>query len=183
MSSPVLPGNKDFLLMEWWPPAPLLRAGRGRWVQAANSLFCENDVTILTKMQPSGNHPKASGNIPLADELSKLIPQLNRFISTAIHDIRSPLNSSAALAQLLLKKFGSELQPEARWLMEQIVIQLKQQTAVIAGIEEYAAVLNSPKLSFASISLDSVITGALGNLKKEILDSGAKLRAPQCRLQ
>ena len=126
-------------------------------------------------MQPSGNDLKARGYIPLADEASKLIPELDQFISTAIHDLRSPLNSSAALAQLLLKKFRSELEPEARWLTEQIVTQLKLQAAIIAGIEEFAAVVNSPKLSFASISLDSAIAAALKNLEKEILQSGAKI--------
>jgi len=126
-------------------------------------------------MKPSGKHPKTGGNTPLEDELSKHIPQLDQFISTAIHDLRSPLNSSAALAQLLLKKFGSELQPEARWLVEQIVTQLELQRATVSGIEEFAALVNSPKLSPASISLDSVIDAALTNLEKEILKSGTKI--------
>lgn len=133
-------------------------------------------------MQPSGNDLKARGYIPLADEASKLIPELDQFISTAIHDLRSPLNSSAALAQLLLKKFRSELEPEARWLTEQIVTQLKLQAAIIASIEEFAAVVNSPKLSFASISLDSAIAAALKNLRRKFYRAGPKLRARRCHL-
>jgi light-regulated signal transduction histidine kinase (bacteriophytochrome) len=126
-------------------------------------------------MQPSVNDSKASGNTPLADERSKLIPGLDQFISTAIHDLRAPLNSSAALAQLLLKKFGGELQAEARWLTEQIVTQLERQRAIIAGLEEFAAVVNNATLHLAAISLNSVITAALGNLEKEILESGANV--------
>ena len=84
-------------------------------------------------------------------------------MNLALHDLRSPLNSSLVLAQILLRRFGAELNDEGRFIAEQIVVQQKRMKDLITGIWAFidaTANKDAPK----AIALTQVIDQALHNL-------------------
>jgi two-component system, chemotaxis family, sensor kinase Cph1 len=103
----------------------------------------------------------------------QLSPKLEQLLSRAVHDLRSPLNASLILAQLLLKRFGDDLDPEARRITKRIVAQLGQMGAMITAIDQFVRTANGSEKT-AAVPLDEVMLTALANLKLNTQESGTE---------
>lgn len=101
--------------------------------------------------------------------------ELEQLVYLAIHGLRSPLNASSTLAQLLLKRFGEDLNPEARWMTEQIVGQLKGMATLLVSIHDFALVAGQPTRAQDVAHLDNVIATALANLEGKIQETGTQI--------
>ena len=100
--------------------------------------------------------------------------ELEQFMTRAVHDLRSAVNSSTSLAQILRQRFGDELGEEGRWIAEQIVTQQTRLGDIISGILEFshaAGTGEEPK----SVALDNVVDQVLQNLQSDLQATGAKV--------
>ncbi len=67
--------------------------------------------------------------------------RLERFIATALHDVRNPLNAASLQAQLLVAQHGKELAEEPLRIATDIPRQLTKARKVLDGIERFIGIL------------------------------------------
>lgn len=92
--------------------------------------------------------------------------RLERFIATALHDVRNPLNAASLLAQLLVQRFGSGLSEEPRRIASEIPRQLTKARKVLDGIQTIVGVLFSASSSDL-VPLEEALNSAMESLEQE----------------
>lgn len=111
------------------------------------------------------------------EEFYRAKRELEQFIHLALHDLRSPLNSSSVLARILQRRFGDELGDEGKWIAEQIVAQQKRMGDLITGISAFVDVTASTDARQV-VALAKVIETALHNLDEVRREAGAQVEHP-----
>lgn len=101
-----------------------------------------------------------------------LLSGLTELSSRAGHDLVGPLNQAASLLALLIKRYGSQLDPEADKLLEFLQHSSSRMEGVAAGLRKYMEIAGRPP-SFAPVDLDASLACSLSLLDEAISESGA----------
>jgi PAS domain S-box-containing protein len=113
------------------------------------------------------------------DELRRMVlyltetnAELERFAFVASHDLREPLRTVTAFAQLLAKRYAGQLDADADTYINLLVGGAKRMDALISDLLVYSHIqTDGGKLS--PVALDQACRTALGHLQHPILGAGA----------
>lgn len=115
----------------------------------------------------------------LQENLNKLelsYKELEQFSYIASHDLKSPLRTIASFAQLLERRYGDELDAQAKEFIDFIVSGVNQMNEVIQGLLQYSQIGQSHE-RLDKINLNEVIVLIKNNLKIEIEENNACIQS------
>jgi signal transduction histidine kinase len=99
-----------------------------------------------------------------AVELQRSNAELERFALVASHDLQEPLRSVTGFSRLLLKRFGADLDEEARQYLQQALAGAQRMETLIQDLLTYARVGNA-RTEKAPVELGALVEEALENLR------------------
>jgi two-component system, chemotaxis family, sensor kinase Cph1 len=101
-----------------------------------------------------------------------LLTGLTELSARASHDLVGPLNQAGALVALFVKRYGSQLGPDAAQLLEFLESASMRMESVAGGFRKYMEIAAKPP-SFGAVDLDTALAASLVQLEEEISESGA----------
>jgi light-regulated signal transduction histidine kinase (bacteriophytochrome) len=101
-----------------------------------------------------------------------LVAGLTGLSARAAHDLVAPLNRSASLLTLFVKRYQSRLDPDADNLLELLARASVSMEGVAAGVRKYLEIAARPP-SFEPVDLNVSLASSLAQLEKTIAASGA----------
>ena len=147
--------------------------GVERWYQTSvnrvtiNQLVIAfNDVTGLKQVMSGLEHSNK--------ELQQSNERLSAFTYTSSHDLKEPVRKIILYSDLVEKKQGSALKPEARDLVTRINKNAQRMNALIGDLLAYSKISNA-SANTETVSLNSVLQDALTDLEAIIIDKDAKI--------
>ena len=99
--------------------------------------------------------------------------ELQQFIDAAAHDLRSPMNSVNAVAQLLADRYQRDLGPQGRELVSYICAGIDRVKKLLDDLLAFARASHFDDTIARPVSLDGPLQLALENLKAEMERTGA----------
>lgn len=108
------------------------------------------------------------------DILERSNTELERFAFIASHDLQEPLRAIVLFTQVLERRLGDSLTPEAREDFGMVVGAAKRMRLLIQDLLEYSRV-NVKDASFAPVALEHACRTALENLGETILSCGGQV--------
>jgi PAS domain S-box-containing protein len=103
--------------------------------------------------------------------------QLKQFVAAAAHDLRSPLNSVNAIAQVLSARYRDQLGGEGNQLLGYITKGVTRMSRFLEDLLAYAHASHFERDDSALASLDEALRQALENLRADIDATGAEVTA------
>ena len=103
--------------------------------------------------------------------------QLRQFVAGAAHDLRAPLSSINAVAELMAARFGESLSSDGRELFSYIRTSASRVLRLLEDLLAYAQASNFESEVDAPVSLEAALATALENLRAEIEQTGAEVTA------
>jgi len=110
-------------------------------------------------------------------QLKESNEQLKQFVAAAAHDLRSPLNSVNAIAQVLSVRFTEQLGGEGNQLVGYITKGVTRMSCFLEDLLAYAHASHFERDESAPASLDEALRQVIENLRAEIEASGAEVTA------
>jgi PAS domain S-box-containing protein len=110
-----------------------------------------------------------------ARELERSNAELEQFAYAASHDLQEPLRMVASYLELLDRRYGEELEDEAREFIEYAVDGARRMKALINGLLAYSRV-GRKEGDFGVVDLDSVVDAVLDDLAGHVEETGAEIR-------
>ena len=110
----------------------------------------------------------------LQDSLSESNAALEQFAYVASHDLQEPLRTMGAFAELLIKKYAGQFNPEADRYLSHIVKASQRMSSLIQDLLEYARAATEEERP-TSVALDEDLEAALTHLTQAIEESGASV--------
>jgi PAS domain S-box-containing protein len=110
----------------------------------------------------------------IEDDLIRSNEDLQRFAYVAAHDLRSPLNSSLRLLQLLSRRAGSTLPEDDAGTLQLAIKNLQRLGELMHDILSYSEVSNAPQRR-VSVALSESLGVALENLRHHIDECAATI--------
>jgi PAS domain S-box-containing protein len=108
-------------------------------------------------------------------QLKESNEQLKQFVAAAAHDLRSPLNSVNAIAQLMNARFMDQLGEEGNQLLGYITSGVTRMSHFLEDLLAYAHASHFERDDGAPASVEAALGQALENLRTEIESSGAEV--------
>jgi PAS domain S-box-containing protein len=108
-------------------------------------------------------------------QLKESNEQLKQFVAAAAHDLRSPLNSVSAIAQLLNTRYTGQLGEEGNQLLGYITSGVARMSRFLEDLLAYAHASHFERDDGAPASVEMALGQALENLRAEIESSGAEV--------
>ena len=90
----------------------------------------------------------------------------------SLHDFTSPLNQMCSLADLIVKRYGENLDAEAEALFGFFRGSANRLKILLAGLRTYVQVTGSPK-PYQRCQGDALLAASMAPLEHEIIESGA----------
>jgi PAS domain S-box-containing protein len=107
-------------------------------------------------------------------ELERSNEELQSFAYITSHDLQEPLRSVASYAQLIQRRYGSQLDSDADDFMEYIVDAAKRMQQLINDLLEYSRVATQAK-EFEPVDVNEVLNTVLSNLKISIDEDNVEI--------
>jgi len=109
------------------------------------------------------------------EELRRLNRDLEQFAYSASHDLQEPLRMISIYTQLLDRKYGEKLDPEAREYIQQAVQGSRRMQLLIKDLLAYTQAATTSKRieAVSAINTDGVLQQTLNDLRVIIEESGA----------
>lgn len=107
------------------------------------------------------------------DQSENKAAEWQRFLDTAVHDLRAPLRGIGTSAELLMEVCGERLDDEAKQLIRTILDGVARIDTLSKALASYSRVLKIADPPFGPIRVESALRSALTELEGEIRDSGA----------
>jgi signal transduction histidine kinase len=106
------------------------------------------------------------------EELKREVAELREALSVAAHDLKEPLRNLRACAERLARETGTNLEGEAKELLESLVVGSRRSERLVDDLLLYARVLSAPP-RLEKVNLSEPLQWALSNLREEIERRGA----------
>ena len=103
------------------------------------------------------------------------VAEWQRFLDTAVHDLRAPLRGIGTSAELLMEACGERLDEGAKQLIGAILDGVAKIDALSKGLASYSQALKIAVPPSGTIRVESALRSALAELEGEIRDSGAAI--------
>lgn len=100
-------------------------------------------------------------------ELQETNSQLEAFIYTVAHDLRTPLRSMRGFAEIVLEDSGPKLDDQARKNLGRIITSAGQMDRLIKDLLAYSQ-LSRARVDLAPVNLDELISGLIAEYQPEI---------------
>jgi PAS domain S-box-containing protein len=110
-------------------------------------------------------------------QLQESNEQLKQFAGAAAHDLRSPLNSVNAVAQLLAVRFASQLGSEGSELLGYITSGTQRMSRLLEDLLAYAQASHFEPEEGKRASMDYALQTVLENLRTNVESTGARVEA------
>ncbi len=110
-------------------------------------------------------------------ELVRLQEQLEQLTGAVSHDLRDPLQLITQHGLLLQRRYGEQLDDDARRFLQHIIGSTERMQAMIDGLLEYFR-LGKTEPHYRQVDLNRVVKRALENLRGRIEESHARIEAP-----
>ena len=110
----------------------------------------------------------------LARKLQRSNEDLERFAYAVSHDLQEPLRMVSSFAQLLERRYGEQLGPEAREFIGFMTDGTARMSALITDLLEYSRV-SSRAQPFEAVDLGEAVEAALENLAMRIDERGGRV--------
>jgi len=94
------------------------------------------------------------------------------FTTESLHDFTSPVNQMCSLADLIIKRYGGQLDAEAETLFGFFSGSAHRLQSLLAGLRTYIQVTGSVK-PYQRCEGDALLAASLATLEHEIMESGA----------
>ena len=107
-------------------------------------------------------------------ELTEVNNELEAFCYSISHDLRAPLRSMTAFAQILAEEYGPQLDQHGKDYTKRIGDSAQQMDALLHDLLEYGC-LSQAKLSKQPVNLDSALEEVEASISKEIQDRNARI--------
>ncbi len=107
-------------------------------------------------------------------ELARSNEDLEQFAYVTSHDLTEPLRMMASYAQLLKRRYGSQLDESGREFIEFIIGGAQRMRLLIDALLQYSRA-GRAITQIQSVALDDALDDALANLAKALSDSQAKV--------
>lgn len=111
-----------------------------------------------------------------SEELARSYADLQQFAYVTSHDLQEPLRTIASFLQLLQKRHGSKLEPEANEYIDYALKGAQRLSALIQDLLAYSRVVNRVAQS-TRVELSSVLEWAKQNLQAAIEETGAVIES------
>jgi PAS domain S-box-containing protein len=108
-----------------------------------------------------------------AAALQRSNEELQQFVNSAAHDLRSPLNSVRGAVELLSLKFSTQLDQKGEELILYITRGVDRIAQLLEDLLSFARASHFDVASAKPVSLDNILTVSLSNLSGEIAESAA----------
>jgi signal transduction histidine kinase len=109
-------------------------------------------------------------------ELERSNEELEQFADLVSHDLRAPLNTIGACAQLIRDKYAGRLDERGRMHADHIVQGTQRMARLIRSILDYARISRQTK-AFVKVPLDTALAAALQNLGTRLDAAGAEVES------
>jgi light-regulated signal transduction histidine kinase (bacteriophytochrome) len=107
-----------------------------------------------------------------AEELRRSNEDLSQFAHVASHDLRSPLNTITQYAQLLERRYGTQL-ADGKELLHHLTSAAKRMSNLIEDLLSYARVSSDRTRTSLPVDADVQLSRTIENLRNAITESGA----------
>jgi signal transduction histidine kinase len=107
-------------------------------------------------------------------ELKRSLTELERFADVASHDLQEPLRSVASCLQLLEMQYKDKIDDQGKQLIEYAVQGSRRMKTLIKALLAYSNIGNTG-LAVTTCNCNEIVKEALGELKKDIDQSGAEV--------
>ncbi|MDZ7374755.1 MAG: GAF domain-containing protein [candidate division KSB1 bacterium] len=109
-----------------------------------------------------------------AEELSRANEELENFVFTVTHDLKSPIVSIQGFTSLVLEDFGASLDDEARQYLERVLRNVAQMEKLIEDLLEFSRIGRVSR-PYETISAQDIVQDVLTSLSYSIEERGIKL--------
>ncbi len=109
-----------------------------------------------------------------AAELERSNDELEQFASVAAHDLATPLRTIAGFSQLIVRRYGEDLDPEAHEFLGLISTSAENGTRLLDSLLEYASVGAAP-LRPEPVDTEAVVREVLASLDSEVVARDAEI--------
>lgn len=110
-------------------------------------------------------------------ELVRSNRELEEFAAVISHDLRAPMQTIAAHAQLLEQRYQGRLDPGADQMIERLVNGVMRLERMLSELLAFARV-STPTVGLATASLDVCLDGALNDLATVLAEQGGQVLRP-----
>ncbi len=110
-------------------------------------------------------------------ELRRVNEALNEFSYSVSHDLQQPLRMITMYAQLLDRKYRSELNPEAHEYVEAVLSGARQMKLLLEDLLAYSRSVHTSTENIETLDSDAVLSKVLINLKEALEESQAVIEA------
>lgn len=114
----------------------------------------------------------------LNQDLQRRNRELEEFVYTASHDLKTPLRSIASYAQIVLRQGANRLDPADSGKIEHIVRLARRMDGVIEGLLRYSE-LGHASIVREDVDLNEVCSYTIDLLRADIDRQGAQVRIPR----
>src|ERR1700758_2656128 len=105
------------------------------------------------------------------DHSSEQVGEWQRFLDSAVHDLRASLRAIGTSTELLKEVCGERLNEEAKPLIVTILEGVAKIESFSQAVASYSRALQSNAPTWGFIRADSALRAALAELKQQIADS------------
>jgi PAS domain S-box-containing protein len=113
-----------------------------------------------------------------AEELSRANQELENFVFTVTHDLRSPIVSIQGFTSLVLEDFGESLDPEARQYLERVLHNVAQMEKLIEDLLEFSRIGRVSR-PYETVPAKEIVQEALSSLAYPIQERGVEVRVAE----
>ncbi|MDO8545549.1 MAG: ATP-binding protein [Opitutaceae bacterium] len=170
------------------------KAGREVAVEFVSNLYKEGDLWIIqcnirdisVRRRTEENlidatHIQARRTVELESivdqrtaELQLSNAQLETFVYTIAHDLRSPLRTMQGFAQLLVQDHAANLSPTGRDYADFINTAAQTMDRLLADLLDFSHI-SQQKIQLVPVALETVVKSALSGCETAIIESGAHI--------
>lgn len=141
---------------------------------AAQAAIAMDNARLFEQAQWVQNELKRSN-----EELRRANQDLETFAYSASHDLQEPLRTVAISAQLLERRFGAQLQDNAKEFLSSIVRGAQRMESLIQDVLAYTTAAKGAEGRPPNIDSGRILASVLDTLKAQIGQAGASITSGQ----
>lgn len=147
-------------------------ADRQRWLRASTLPLRDSQQRTFGVL---GTYEDVTERKRAEDAIKRSNAALSEFAHVVSHDLQSPVRVARAYTQLLVQKYGNELDESAHELLQSIEDSLLHMHELIRSLLTYAAATEADTGDQSQVSLETVLERAIANLRLAIEEAHAEI--------